>query len=50
MKDPVKDKLYRFGLFTRLGEALFFPTLGSAVSTYLKSHAVAWEDWEDRLP
>ena len=50
MKDPVKDKLKRFGLFARLGEKLFFPTTGSAVSSYLKTHAVEWDDWEDRTP
>lgn len=50
MKDPVKDKLKRFGLFARLGEELFFPTVGSAVSGYLKTHAVEWDDWEDRNP
>jgi high affinity sulfate transporter 1 len=50
MKDPVKDKLKRFGLFARLGEEIFFPTLGEAVSSYLKTHRVAWEDWEDRRP
>ena len=38
MKDPVKDKLKRFGLFERFGEAAFFPTLGVAVSSYLKVH------------
>lgn len=48
LKDPVKDKLKRFGLFTQLGEDGFFPTIGSAVSTYLKVHPVDWEDWEDR--
>jgi high affinity sulfate transporter 1 len=48
MKDPVKDKLKRFGLFARLGEQAFFPTLGAAVSTYLKTWGVDWEDWEDR--
>jgi high affinity sulfate transporter 1 len=48
MKDPVKDKLKRFGLFARLGEQTFFPTLGAAVSTYLKTCGVDWEDWEDR--
>lgn len=48
MKDPVKDKLKRFGLFVPLGEELFFPTLGSAVSRYLKTHTVEWHDWEDR--
>jgi high affinity sulfate transporter 1 len=48
MKDPVKDKLKRFGLFTRFGEETFFPTLGAAVSRYLKTHAVDWTapaDW-----
>ena len=50
MKDPVKDKLKRFGLFARLGEELFFPTMGAAVSRYLKTHAVKWNDWEDRTP
>jgi high affinity sulfate transporter 1 len=37
MKDPVKDKLKRFGLFTRLGEQTFFGTLEEAVSSYLAS-------------
>jgi len=44
MKDPVKDKLKRFGLFARLGEGLFFPTMGAAVSHYLATHPVEWED------
>jgi len=48
MKGPVKDKLKRFGLFTRLGADLFFPTLGAAVGRYLATHAVDWTDWEDR--
>jgi high affinity sulfate transporter 1 len=48
MKDPVKDKLKRFGLFARLGEEMFFPTIGEAVSRYLNSHPVQWIDWEDR--
>jgi hypothetical protein len=50
MKDPVKDKLKRFGLFARLGDETFFPTIGVAVSSYLKTHAVEWQDWEDRSP
>ena len=37
MKGPVKDKLKRFGLFDRLGENLFFPTLGAAVKTYRRT-------------
>jgi high affinity sulfate transporter 1 len=48
LKDPVKDKLRRFGLFAQIGEPFFFPTVGAAVSNYLESHAVDWVDWEDR--
>jgi len=44
MKDPVKDKLKRFGLFARLGEAAFFPTIGAAVHRYLETHSVDWVD------
>ncbi len=50
MKDPVKDKLKRFGLFTQFGQEFFFPTLGSAVSTYLATQPAEWVDWEDRSP
>lgn len=47
MKDPVKDKLKRFGLFARLGESAFFPTLGTAVNSYLATHPVDWVDWKE---
>ena len=50
LKDPVKDKLKRFGLFPQIGEPFFFPTIGVAVSSYLESHKVDWVDWEDRAP
>jgi MFS superfamily sulfate permease-like transporter len=50
LKDPVKDKLKRFGLFTQLGEEVFFPTVGAAVGAYLNAHPVDWLDWEDRSP
>jgi len=49
MKDPVKDKLKRFGLFTRFGEQTFFATIEEAVSAYRASNAVDWVDWEDRV-
>ena len=48
MKDPVKDKLKRFGLFKQLGEEAFFPTVGAAVKKYVDTHDVPWEDWQDR--
>jgi len=50
MKGPVKDKLKRFGLFSRLGEEHFFATVGEAVARYLESQPVDWVDWEDRVP
>jgi hypothetical protein len=43
MKDPVKDKLKRFGLFARLGEQTFFPTIDAAVMRYLRSYPLAWD-------
>ena len=34
LKDPVKDKLKRFGLFAHFGENCFPPTVESAVRSY----------------
>jgi high affinity sulfate transporter 1 len=49
LKDPVKDKLKRFGLFAQFGENYFFPTVGAAVSSYLETNNdVKWQDWEDQ--
>jgi MFS superfamily sulfate permease-like transporter len=38
MKGPVKDKLKRFGLFSRFGQQTFFPTIDDAVRAYLLAH------------
>jgi MFS superfamily sulfate permease-like transporter len=48
LKDPVKDKIRRFGLFAQIGDSSFFPTIDAAVSSYLKTHAVDWVDWKGR--
>ena len=51
MKDPVQDKLKRFGLFSRLGAEVFFPTIGEAVNTYLRTYpdvAVEWKKSDSR--
>jgi high affinity sulfate transporter 1 len=50
MKDPVKDKLKRFELFSRFGAETFYATLGEAVKAYLSSHPVEWVDWEHETP
>ena len=46
MKDPAKDKLKRFGLFTHLGEQSFFATIDESVSAYVATHPVEWVDWD----
>ncbi len=48
MKDPVRDKLKRFGLLSRFDEQHFFPTIGQVVDAYVDASGVSWEDWEDR--
>lgn len=40
LKDPVKDKLRRFGLYDRFGDEGFFPTIGSAVDAYCAAHGL----------
>jgi high affinity sulfate transporter 1 len=50
MKDPVKDKLKRFGLFSRFGEQTFYATTGEAVDAYLAANPVEWVDWQHRIP
>ncbi|MGE4369851.1 MAG: SulP family inorganic anion transporter [Burkholderiaceae bacterium] len=51
MKDPVQDKLKRFGLYDRFGTDRLYPTVGQAVSHYVRDYAPDWIDWEDeRLP
>jgi MFS superfamily sulfate permease-like transporter len=47
LKDPVKDRLQRYGLEKRIGREFFFPTIGVAVKSYLSRNEVAWVDWED---
>ena len=47
MKDPVKDRLGRFGLVETIGHHHFYPTIGVAVKTFVNDHDVEWTDWED---
>ena len=35
MKDPVKDRLKRYGLYEKIGAEHFFPTLGQAVKSFV---------------
>ena len=47
MKDPVRDRLDRYGLQKRIGREFFFPTIGVAVKAFLDRHGVDWVDWEE---
>ena len=47
MKGHVKDRLRDYGIYERLGDASFHPTVGTAVKAYLAGHPVPWLDWED---
>jgi high affinity sulfate transporter 1 len=50
LKDPVRDRLRRYGIEDAIGDDRFFPTLGVAVATYRNVSGVEWVDWEDRQP
>jgi MFS superfamily sulfate permease-like transporter len=39
MKGPAKDSLKRYGLFSKLGDHLFFRTIDEAVEAYQKAAA-----------
>jgi high affinity sulfate transporter 1 len=39
LKDPVKDTLKRFGLFAKIGEDSFYPTIEAAVRSYMRKHS-----------
>ena len=47
MKGHVKDRLRGYGVYQRLGDTCFHPTVGTAVKAYLAGHDVPWLDWED---
>jgi high affinity sulfate transporter 1 len=48
LKGPPKDRLERYGLYDRVGDDYFFPTLGRAINAYLDDAGIDWVDWSDR--
>jgi high affinity sulfate transporter 1 len=48
LKDPVRDRLRRYGIEDVIGGDRFFPTIGVAVAAYLAESGVDWLDWEER--
>ena len=47
LKDPVRERLRRYGIEDAIGADRFFPTLGVAVAAYLGETGVDWRDWEE---
>jgi high affinity sulfate transporter 1 len=47
LKDPVRDKLRRYGALATLPADLIFPTVGTAVSSYVRATGQSWTDWEE---
>jgi MFS superfamily sulfate permease-like transporter len=50
LKGPVKDRLRDYDLYERIGDARFFPTLGTAIDGYLRATGQTWIDGNDRHP
>lgn len=50
LKDPVKDRLQKYGIEKRIGRDFFFTTVGVAVKAFLARHDVDWTDWEEAPP
>ena len=47
LKDPVRERLRRYGAIGRVPDEMIFPTVGTAVSGYIKATGAAWTDWEE---
>jgi high affinity sulfate transporter 1 len=47
LKDPMRARLRRYGALTGLPDEHIFPTVGTAVTGYLKATGQPWTDWEE---
>ncbi|NNE95328.1 MAG: SulP family inorganic anion transporter, partial [Acidimicrobiales bacterium] len=45
---PVKDVLYAYGLYDRIGADRFYETVGMATRAYIEDHNIDWTDWTER--
>jgi high affinity sulfate transporter 1 len=48
MSGPVSDRLRRYGLYERIGDEHFYPTLGRAIDDFVTATGSDWVDWSDR--
>jgi high affinity sulfate transporter 1 len=47
LKDPVRERLRRYGALELVPGEHIYPTVGTAVSGYLRETGQAWHDWEE---
>jgi MFS superfamily sulfate permease-like transporter len=47
LKDPVRDRLRRYGALGHIPDDHIFPTVGTAVSGYVRASGERWTDWEE---
>ena len=47
LKDPVRERLRRYEALERVPADHIYPTVGSAVSAYVRATGEPWIDWED---
>ena len=47
LKGPVKDRLNHLGTLDLIGQGVFSPTVGHAVTLYRQAYDVDWKDWDE---
>jgi MFS superfamily sulfate permease-like transporter len=47
LKDPIRERLRRYGALERVPDAHIYPTVGTAVAGYLRETGQPWQDWEE---
>jgi MFS superfamily sulfate permease-like transporter len=47
LKDPVRERLQRYGALARIPADRIYPTVGTAVSAYVRASGEPWTDWEE---
>ncbi|MGI9609271.1 MAG: SulP family inorganic anion transporter [Acidimicrobiia bacterium] len=48
MRGPVKDHLYAYGLYDRIGAERFYDSIGMATIAYVEDYNIDWTDWTER--
>jgi MFS superfamily sulfate permease-like transporter len=47
LKHPVREHLEDYGVIGKIGEERLYPTLGSAVHSFVDDFGAEWVDWEE---